>query len=116
MVTATKGSGTAWTPTRTRSRSTICGRAARRHGRCGSETRQPGRARPTATVVRPRPGASVADSAPVATSAIVTGARGFVGAWLAKGLLEQGAAVTSFDRRPRSGRPSILAMLGVDGD
>ena len=49
-------------------------------------------------------------------SALVTGARGFVGAWLAKGLLERGARVTSYDRRPRSGRPSILAMLGVDGE
>jgi CDP-glucose 4,6-dehydratase len=58
----------------------------------------------------------VADPAPVAKSALVTGARGFVGAWLAKGLLAQGARVTSFDRRPRSGRPSILAMLGVDGE
>jgi CDP-glucose 4,6-dehydratase len=51
-----------------------------------------------------------------ARSALVTGARGFVGAWLAKGLLERGVTVTSYDRRPRSGRPSILAMLGVDGD
>lgn len=51
-----------------------------------------------------------------AKSALVTGARGFVGAWLAKGLLERGVRVTSYDRRPRSGRPSILAMLGVDGE
>jgi CDP-glucose 4,6-dehydratase len=52
----------------------------------------------------------------VADSALVTGARGFVGAWLARGLLESGARVTSFDRRPRSGSPSTLAMLGVDGE
>jgi CDP-glucose 4,6-dehydratase len=52
----------------------------------------------------------------VAESALVTGARGFVGAWLARGLLESGARVTSFDRRPRSGRPSTLAMLEVDGE
>jgi CDP-glucose 4,6-dehydratase len=51
-----------------------------------------------------------------ADSALVTGARGFVGAWLARGLLEAGARVTSFDRRPPSGRPSTLTMLGVDGD
>jgi CDP-glucose 4,6-dehydratase len=52
----------------------------------------------------------------VADSALVTGARGFVGAWLARGLLDAGARVTSFDRRPPSGRPSTLTMLGVDGD
>ena len=52
----------------------------------------------------------------MAESALVTGARGFVGAWLARGLLESGARVTSFDRRPRSGSPSTLAMLGVDGE
>jgi CDP-glucose 4,6-dehydratase len=52
----------------------------------------------------------------VANSALVTGARGFVGAWLARGLLDAGARVTSFDRRPPSGRPSTLTMLGVDGD
>ena len=52
----------------------------------------------------------------MAESALVTGARGFVGAWLARGLLESGARVTSFDRRPRSGGPSTLAMLGVDGE
>jgi CDP-glucose 4,6-dehydratase len=52
----------------------------------------------------------------VAESALVTGARGFVGAWLARGLLESGARVTSFDRRPSAGRPSTLAMLGVGGE
>jgi CDP-glucose 4,6-dehydratase len=52
----------------------------------------------------------------VAEHALVTGARGFVGAWLARGLLDAGARVTSFDRRPPSGRPSTLTMLGVDGD
>ncbi|MGI8462629.1 MAG: NAD-dependent epimerase/dehydratase family protein [Solirubrobacterales bacterium] len=58
----------------------------------------------------------MADSVPGVSSAVVTGARGFVGAWLAKGLLESGAKVTSYDRRPRSGRPSTLAMLGIDGE
>ena len=51
-----------------------------------------------------------------AKSALVTGARGFVGAWLAKGLLEIGARVTSFDRRPTTDRPSSLAMLGIDDE
>ncbi len=51
-----------------------------------------------------------------ARSALVTGARGFVGAWLAKGLLERGTKVVSYDRRPRSGRPSILAMLDVEDE
>jgi CDP-glucose 4,6-dehydratase len=51
-----------------------------------------------------------------ADSALVTGGRGFVGAWLARGLLESGARVTSLDRRPRSGTPSTLGMLGLDGD
>jgi CDP-glucose 4,6-dehydratase len=51
-----------------------------------------------------------------ARSALVTGARGFVGAWLAKGLLERGTRVISYDRRPRSGRPSILAMLEVEDE
>jgi CDP-glucose 4,6-dehydratase len=55
------------------------------------------------------------DSSP-ARSALVTGARGFVGAWLAKGLLERGTQVISYDRRPRSGRPSILAMLDVEDE
>ena len=60
---------------------------------------------------RPTRAASVAEG-----SALVTGARGFVGAWLAKGLLESGVKVTSFDRKPRSGRPSILAMLEIDSE
>lgn len=52
----------------------------------------------------------------MAETALVTGARGFVGAWLARGLLERGSRVVSLDRRPSSGRPSILAMLGIDGE
>ncbi|MDP9227720.1 MAG: GDP-mannose 4,6-dehydratase [Actinomycetota bacterium] len=46
--------------------------------------------------------------------ALVTGARGFGGSWLAKQLLEQGEEVTSFDRHGE--RPSGLALLGIDGE
>lgn len=49
-------------------------------------------------------------------SALVTGGRGFVGAWLCRGLLERGVEVTSFDRRGPHERPSTLALLGVDGE
>ncbi len=48
--------------------------------------------------------------------ALVTGGRGFVGAWLCAALLERGVEVVSFDRRTRRERPSTLALLGVDGD
>lgn len=47
-------------------------------------------------------------------SALVTGGRGFVGAWLCRALLERGVEVRSFDRRGRHERPSTLAMLGAD--
>ena len=47
--------------------------------------------------------------------ALVTGGRGFVGAWLCAALLERGVEVTSFDRRGRREKPSTLAMLGIDG-
>lgn len=46
--------------------------------------------------------------------ALVTGGRGFVGAWLCRALCDRGVAVTSFDRRGPHHRPSTLAMLGVD--
>nr|MBA2523611.1 GDP-mannose 4,6-dehydratase [Solirubrobacterales bacterium] len=46
-------------------------------------------------------------------SALVTGGRGFVGAWLCRGLLERGVEVRSFDRRGPHVRPSSLGMLGV---
>lgn len=45
---------------------------------------------------------------------LVTGARGFVGAWLAKALLERGDTVVSFDRRRLSERPSAIGMLGIE--
>lgn len=46
--------------------------------------------------------------------AIVTGGRGFVGAWLCRALIERGVEVTSFDRRSRREKPSTLAMIGID--
>jgi CDP-glucose 4,6-dehydratase len=48
--------------------------------------------------------------------ALVTGGRGFVGAWLCKALLERGVEVTSLDRRQPREKPSTLAMLGIDSD
>lgn len=47
---------------------------------------------------------------------LVTGARGFVGGWLAKALLERGDTVVSFDRRRLSERPSAIGMLGIEDD
>jgi len=49
-------------------------------------------------------------------NALVTGARGFAGAWLAKALLERGGEVVSVDHgRPE--RPfSALGLLGIDDD
>jgi CDP-glucose 4,6-dehydratase len=52
----------------------------------------------------------------VSDTALVTGGRGFVGAWLAKALLDRGERVVSFDRRRRSERPSAIGMLGIEDD
>jgi CDP-glucose 4,6-dehydratase len=46
--------------------------------------------------------------------ALVTGARGFGGSWLAKLLLDQGADVASFDLPDK--RPSGLALHGIESD
>jgi CDP-glucose 4,6-dehydratase len=46
--------------------------------------------------------------------ALVTGARGFAGSWLAKGLLASGAEVTSLDRG--GPQPSGLELLGIDAE
>jgi len=50
------------------------------------------------------------------SGALVTGGRGFVGAWLCKTLLEGGVRVVSFDRPggAREGRPSTLKLLGIE--
>jgi CDP-glucose 4,6-dehydratase len=45
--------------------------------------------------------------------ALVTGARGFAGSWLAKALVESGAEVTSLDKEGAS--PSGLELHGIDG-
>jgi CDP-glucose 4,6-dehydratase len=48
----------------------------------------------------------------VPASALVTGGRGFVGAWICRQLLERGDNVVSFDRGAREGRRSSLELLG----
>jgi len=51
-----------------------------------------------------------------AEAALVTGARGFVGAWLTRALLERGAHVVCFDAG-REGRPaSTLELLGISAE
>jgi CDP-glucose 4,6-dehydratase len=52
----------------------------------------------------------------VPASALVTGGRGFVGSWLCRALLDRGGGVVSLDRAARNGRPSALALLGIDGE
>jgi CDP-glucose 4,6-dehydratase len=49
-------------------------------------------------------------------SALVTGGRGFVGAWLCRALLGRGERVVSLDRLARRGRPSALALIGIEGE
>ena len=41
---------------------------------------------------------------------LVTGARGFVGGWLARALLDRGERVVSFDRRRLTEKPSAIGM------
>jgi CDP-glucose 4,6-dehydratase len=50
------------------------------------------------------------------SASLVTGARGFVGAWLARGLLERGGRVISFDREGELGRPSGPELLGIEDE
>jgi CDP-glucose 4,6-dehydratase len=47
---------------------------------------------------------------------LVTGGRGFVGAWLAKALLERGRTVVSLDRARAGRRQSTLELLGIEGE
>ena len=52
----------------------------------------------------------------MAGATLVTGARGFVGAWLARALLERGREVISLDR-PRADRPvSTMELIGIEGE
>jgi CDP-glucose 4,6-dehydratase len=46
-------------------------------------------------------------------SVLVTGGRGFVGAWLCRGLVDRGDHVVSFDRASGGARASALQLLGV---
>lgn len=48
--------------------------------------------------------------------ALVTGGRGFVGAWLCRGLLDRGVEVRSLDRRGAGERPSTLRLIGAEGE
>jgi CDP-glucose 4,6-dehydratase len=50
------------------------------------------------------------------SSALVTGGRGFVGAWLCRLLVERGERVIVLDRAGAGGRPSTLSLLGIEGD
>ncbi|MDQ3728494.1 MAG: GDP-mannose 4,6-dehydratase [Actinomycetota bacterium] len=50
------------------------------------------------------------------SASLVTGARGFVGGWLAKVLLERGDRVVSFDKRRLTEKPSAVGMLGIEDD
>jgi CDP-glucose 4,6-dehydratase len=52
----------------------------------------------------------------VPASALVTGGRGFVGAWICRQLLERGDGALSLDRGAREGRHSALELLGVSGE
>jgi CDP-glucose 4,6-dehydratase len=53
----------------------------------------------------------------VSEVSLVTGGRGFAGAWLAKALLERGDDVVCFDRTPLpDGRPSALGLLKLESD
>jgi CDP-glucose 4,6-dehydratase len=47
---------------------------------------------------------------------MVTGARGFAGAWLAKALLERGERVVSLDKGREERPASTLSLLGIEAD
>jgi CDP-glucose 4,6-dehydratase len=50
------------------------------------------------------------------SSTLVTGGRGFVGAWLCRLLIERGERVIVLDRAGDGGPPSTLSLLGIEGD
>jgi CDP-glucose 4,6-dehydratase len=52
----------------------------------------------------------------MAEVAMVTGARGFAGAWLAKALLERGSEVVSLDKGREERPVSTLRLLGIEGE
>jgi CDP-glucose 4,6-dehydratase len=52
----------------------------------------------------------------VPASVLVTGGRGFVGAWLCKALLERGDSVVCLDRAGSEARVSSLGLLGIEGE
>lgn len=53
----------------------------------------------------------------MSSTSLVTGGRGFAGAWLMRALLDRGDRVVSFDRTPLpDGRPSSLGLLGLEGE
>jgi CDP-glucose 4,6-dehydratase len=52
----------------------------------------------------------------MADVALVTGARGFAGAWLAKALLDQGRKVVSLDKGREERPVSTLRLLGIEED
>jgi CDP-glucose 4,6-dehydratase len=52
----------------------------------------------------------------VPASWLVTGGRGFVGAWLCRALIERGDRVVCLDRPARRPGPSGLALLGIEGE
>ena len=61
---------------------------------------------------RPGPCGSGTPRDPVPASSLVTGGRGFVGAWLCRALLERGDRVVSLDRPAADGRPRRSGSWG----
>src|SRR5215211_8608655 len=64
---------------------------------------------------RGRSGSGARRRTQVPGSALVTGGRGFVGAWICRQLLERGDRVVSLDRGAGEGRHSALELLGITG-
>ena len=64
---------------------------------------------------RGRYGSETPRLTPVPVSALVTGGRGFVGAWICKQLIERGDRVVVLDRPGGDGRLSALDLLAIPG-